>query len=186
MSAPALRAIRNSSLQFLRIIERTARLFYTTPRDRTHPACIVPGINTSPGKLILSGRGLRRHWRLRFVRYGHLLARDAVLFVYPGTQIHHLAALGAKRPIQIIFPSGGFTAGGTRHCQESTSTQVNASGSHGAASAAGRFTRIFLLTKSIVPSRRIAFKRTVTLSRVEPIRCDKGISMRTPRSSSNP
>ena len=36
------------------------------------------------------------------------------------------------------------------------------------ASDSGRLTRIRLLTNSILPSRRIAFKRTVTLSRVEP------------------
>ena len=36
------------------------------------------------------------------------------------------------------------------------------------ASDSGRLTKIRLLTNSILPSRRIAFKRTVTLSRVEP------------------
>lgn len=35
-------------------------------------------------------------------------------------------------------------------------------------SDSGRFTRMRRLTKSIVPSRLMAFKRTVTLSRVEP------------------
>ena len=37
-----------------------------------------------------------------------------------------------------------------------------------AAEAAGRLIKIRRLTNLIVPSRRIAFKRTVTLSRVEP------------------
>ncbi|MDT4897740.1 MAG: hypothetical protein QOH25_2817 [Acidobacteriota bacterium] len=54
-----------------------------------------------------------------------------------------------------------------------------------AASDSGRLIRIFRLTKSMIPSRRMAFKRTVTLSRVEPTmeaisRCGSGMSMRTP------
>jgi hypothetical protein len=51
--------------------------------------------------------------------------------------------------------------------------------------------RIFLSTKSMIPARRSAFKRTVTLSRVEPTmeaisRCGSARSMRTPPSSGAP
>src|SRR6185436_6655542 len=56
---------------------------------------------------------------------------------------------------------------------------------------AGRLIKIRRLTNLIVPSRRIAFKRTVTLSRVEPTieaisRWGSGMSMRTPPSSTTP
>ena len=56
---------------------------------------------------------------------------------------------------------------------------------------AGRLISIRRLTNAIVPSRRMAFKRTVTLSRVEPTieaisRWGRGISMSTPSGSETP
>ena len=56
---------------------------------------------------------------------------------------------------------------------------------------AGRLISIRRLTNAIVPSRRMAFKRTVTLSRVDPTmeaisRCGRGISMSTPSGSETP
>ncbi len=58
-------------------------------------------------------------------------------------------------------------------------------------SEAGRLISIRLLTNSIVPSRRMAFKRTVTLSRVDPTieaisRCGSGMSIKTPLGSETP
>src|SRR6266498_306893 len=105
----------------------------------------------------------------RFV--GNRLPRHAILFADPLTEIDELAALRTKRPERIILPMDRFVASWTFfHGPELSAGFQLASGDSFTArnNHSGRLTRIRLFTNSIVPSRRIAFKRTVTLSRVDP------------------
>jgi hypothetical protein len=101
----------------------------------------------------------------------HRLPRHAILFADPLAEINELAALRTKRPERIILPLDPFVAGWTLfHEPELSAGFQLASGDSFTArnNHSGRLTRIRLFTNSIVPSRRIAFKRTVTLSRVDP------------------
>src|SRR4030095_7385603 len=77
----------------------------------------------------------------------------------PATKVDELASFRTKGAIGIIFPRDGSAAGWTLHENSGQPPQTR---------EAGRLIRIRRFTNSIVPSRRMAFKRTVTLSRVEP------------------
>src|ERR1044071_10046455 len=94
-----------------------------------------------------------------------------IFFVSPAAKVYQLAAFGTERAVRIILPFGGFATVRTLL--------------HAVTSDSGRLMRILRLTNSIIPSRRMAFKRTVTLSRVEPTieaisRCGSGMSISTP------
>lgn len=88
-------------------------------------------------------------------------AWDAILALDPTAEVNELATFRTEGPNRIVFPLDRVTAGWALH-----EIERNANLTH--ARDAGRLIRIRRLTNSIVPSRRIAFKRTVTLSRVEP------------------
>src|ERR1051325_4450271 len=119
---------------------------------------------------------------LRFF-LGERLAGDAGPTFNPLAEIDKLTPLRTEGTKRIIFPLDWFTAGWAIHEFEPRN------GPH--QSDAGRLISIRRLTNAIVPSRRMAFKRTVTLSRVEPTmeaisRWGKGISMSTPSGSDTP
>ena len=117
----------------------------------------------------------------------------AVLALDPFPEVDKLAPLGTERTILIVFPFDWFTAGWTLHRYTKLAgrkTSIHRVG-HADYNAAGRFISIRRLTKAIVPARRMAFKRTVTLSRVEPTmeaisRWGRGMSMSTPSGSDTP
>ena len=114
---------------------------------------------------------------------GEWFTRDAVLTFNPPAKIDKLAALSTEGTKGVVFPLGRLTAGWAFHEFEPRTAHVY--------SDAGRLISIRRLTNAIVPARRMAFKRTVTLSRVEPTmeaisRWGRGMSMRTPSGSDTP
>ena len=143
----------------------------------------------SAASLIFNRRVFRRRWRFGLNGDGNALAGHCVVFIYPAAEIDQFATLRAKRTMRVILPLDRFATGGTFHGNDRPRFAQRFRLQ--TANRAGRFTRIFLLTKSIVPSRRMAFKRTVTLSRVEPTieaisRWGRGISINTPPSLATP
>ena len=90
------------------------------------------------------------------------LTGDAILAFDPLAEIDELTPLRTEGTKRIVFPIDWFTAGWAFH--ESLATNTTESHQRDA----GRLINIRRLTNAIVPSRRMAFKRTVTLSRVEP------------------
>ena len=93
---------------------------------------------------------------------GQRLTGDSILAFDPLAQVDELAPLRTEGTKRIVFPVDWFTAGWAFH--ESLATKTTAPHQRDA----GRLINIRRLTNAIVPSRRMAFKRTVTLSRVEP------------------
>jgi len=91
---------------------------------------------------------------------GQRFARHSIITLNPTAKVNELAAFRTEWTKGIVFPLGRFTAGWTLH--ESRNARRTDY------SDAGRLISIRLRTNAIVPSRRMAFKRTVTLSRVEP------------------
>ena len=92
---------------------------------------------------------------------------DAVLIIDPTAKVDQLAVFGAKGTVWIVLPLDRLFAVRTFH-ENNSIRHLRHSQFPEAARDLGLLTRIFRLMKSIVPSRRMAFKRTVTLSRVEP------------------
>src|ERR1700754_3657063 len=92
---------------------------------------------------------------------GHRFAGHSIFTFDPAAEVNELAAFRTEWTKGVVFPLGRFTAGWTLH--ESRNTDGST-----IYSDAGRLISIRLRTNLIVPSRRMAFKRTVTLSRVEP------------------
>lgn len=90
------------------------------------------------------------------------LTGNAILAFDPLAEVDELAPLRTEGTKRIVFPIDWFTAGWAFH--ESLATNTTSSHQRDA----GRLINIRRLTNAIVPSRRMAFKRTVTLSRVEP------------------
>ena len=90
------------------------------------------------------------------------LAGNTILAFDPLAEVDELAPLRTEGTKRIVFPIDWFTAGWAFH--ESLATNTTESHQRDA----GRLINIRRLTNAIVPSRRMAFKRTVTLSRVEP------------------
>ena len=111
---------------------------------------------------------MRRRGRLGGFGDRDRFTGNAVLVVDPAPQVNQLAVFGTERAIGIILPLDGLVAVWTLHENNLFVAGTGCCQSPEAASDGGRLTRILRLTKSIVPSRRMAFKRTVTLSRVEP------------------
>src|SRR5262245_7632910 len=123
-------------------------------------------------------------WISLILFVGERFTRDSILTFNPPAQIDKLAALRTEGTSRIVFPLGRLTAGWAFHDLEPRERPASQSD-------AGRLISIRRLTNAIVPSRRMAFKRTVTLSRVEPTmeaisRWGKGISMSTPSGSDTP
>jgi hypothetical protein len=97
------------------------------------------------------------------------LARNPIFFVYPVTQVNQFAAFRAEGTAWIVLPFSGPAANGTFDGSSDAQWSAVVPGVRlsDKANASERFTRIVRSTESILPSLRVAFKRTVTLSRVE-------------------
>lgn len=98
--------------------------------------------------------------RLIAVFAGQRFAGHSIFTLDPAAEVNELAAFRTEWTEGVIFPLSRFPAGWTLH----ESRTLNGAPYNDA----GLFSSIRLRTKAIVPSRRMAFKRTVTLSRVEP------------------
>lgn len=96
------------------------------------------------------------------------LVRDAILLINPTAEIDEFAPLRTEGAKLIVFPIGRFSASWTLHERRIATRFVQFANLRAGSTVAGRLISMRRLTKSIVPSRRIAFKRTVTLSLVEP------------------
>ncbi len=135
--------------------------------------------------------------------------RHAIFFIRPLAEIYQLAAFGTERTIRIVLPLDRVSAVRTLHRNQRGKMEKGKRERknliflflnlfpfsplplfplkffYAIKSISGRFIRIFRSMKSIVPSRRMTFKRTVTLSLVEPTmeaisRCGRGRSISTP------
>lgn len=92
---------------------------------------------------------------------GERFTGDSIFTFNPPAKVKKLTPLRTEGTKRIVFPLYRLTAGWAFH--ESCATYAAR-----IYRAAGRLISIRRLTNAIVPSRRMAFKRTVTLSRVEP------------------
>ena len=92
---------------------------------------------------------------------GEWFTGDSIFTFNPPAEINKLAPLRTEGTKRIVFPLGRLTAGWAFHELEPRAWPTSQRD-------AGRLISIRRLTNAIVPSRRMAFKRTVTLSRVEP------------------
>ena len=115
---------------------------------------------------------------------GERFTGDSILTFNPPAKVNKLTPLRTEGTKRIVFPLDRLTAGWAFHDLEPRARPTSQRD-------AGRLISIRRLTNAIVPSRRMAFKRTVTLSRVEPTieaisRCGRGISMSTPSGSETP
>ena len=106
---------------------------------------------------------------LRFIYYstfvlslGERFTGDAIFTFNPPAEVDELAALRTEGTKRIVFPLDRLTAGWAFHVWKPLKRRGHQ------LKDAGRLISIRRLTNAIVPSRRMAFKRTVTLSRVEP------------------
>lgn len=115
----------------------------------------------------------------------HRFTGHTILTLNPTAKINKLTAFRTEGTDRIVFPLDWLTAGWTLH--EFPRHERRASSQRDA----GRLSSIRRLTNAIVPARRMAFKRTVTLSRVEPTmeaisRWGRGMSISTPSGSETP
>ena len=92
---------------------------------------------------------------------GEWFTGDSIFTFNPPAEIDQLAPFRTEGAKKIVFPLDRLTAGWAFHELEPRARPTFQRD-------AGRLISIRRLTNAIVPSRRMAFKRTVTLSRVEP------------------
>ena len=100
-------------------------------------------------------------WEFFNLIFRKRFTRNAVVTIDPASEINELTSFGAERTKRVVFPFYGFTAGRAFH-------RISRFYPASYTKDAGRLIKIRRFTNSIVPSRRMAFKRTVTLSRVDP------------------
>jgi hypothetical protein len=179
------------------------RLFYTTHALKDKGCVKETGLSLA---CLHFGIGFELRCVLQILCERRPFVRDAVFLVGPLAEIYELASFGAERTVGIVLPLDWPITGWTLHRKRSkakkremgygrrrpllSSAPLTFDPSpwkilYAAASDSGRLMRILRLTKSMIPSRRSAFKRTVTLSRVEPTmeaisRCGSGMSINTP------
>jgi len=68
--------------------------------------------------------GLVRLLFFLFSFNGKPRAWNSVLFCSPGSEIEHLASLGAERTPRVVFPAGGSSAEGASHAQYCTTVRI--------------------------------------------------------------